>query len=96
MKPYPSGSGSYLKVDLSKNGIIKKIYIHRLVAEAYLPNPDNLRDVDHIDGNGLNNALTNLQWMTHQDNCKKANQVKPVGRKGVKVVCVETGEVFNS
>ena len=47
--------------------------IHRLVAEAFLPNPLGLRDVDHIDGNRTNNNPTNLRWVTHKENCNNPN-----------------------
>lgn len=45
-----------------------KKYIHRLVAEAFIPNPNNLPEVDHKDTNGMNNYVSNLQWCTHQKN----------------------------
>ena len=48
----------------------KKHYLHRLVAEHFLPNPNNLRDVHHQDSNPRNNDVSNLQWLSHQDNCK--------------------------
>lgn len=48
----------------------KKVYVHRLVAEHFIPNPDNLRDVHHIDNNPENNDISNLMWLSHQDNCK--------------------------
>ena len=47
--------------------------IHRLVAEAFIPNPLGLRDVDHIDGNRTNNNPTNLRWVTHKENCNNPN-----------------------
>ena len=43
-------------------------YVHRLVAEAFLPNPDNLSDVNHKDQNTSNNVLSNLEWLSHFDN----------------------------
>ena len=43
--------------------------IHRLVAEAFIPNPLGLRDVDHIDGNKSNNRVENLRWVSHKENC---------------------------
>jgi len=52
-------------------GKSKKHYIHRLVAEHFLPNPDNLRDVHHKDSNPKNNDLSNLEWLSHKDNCRK-------------------------
>ena len=59
--PDISNSG-YLRVSLYKEGKFKKYYIHRLVAEAYIPNPDNLTQVNHRDENKTNNCLQNLEW----------------------------------
>lgn len=52
----------YLQVVLSKNCICKKFLVHRLVAEAFIENPDNLPQVNHIDENKLNNRVDNLEW----------------------------------
>lgn len=49
-----------------------KVYVHRLVAEAFIPNPDNLPEVNHIDGNRSNNAVHNLEWVSHADNMRHA------------------------
>ena len=70
LKPYTDCNG-YLKVKLCKDNEMKQYKIHRLVAEAYLPNPNNLRDVDHIDNDRTHNYLNNLQWITHKDNVRK-------------------------
>ena len=67
----------YLFVTLCKDGKGKNYSVHRLVAEAYLPNPSNLPDVDHIDNDKTHNYLNNLQWITHKDNCRKSNN-KPI------------------
>ena len=50
----------------------KNFRVHRLVAETYIPNPDCLKEVDHIDDNKENNNVTNLQWITSQGNNEKA------------------------
>lgn len=52
----------YLKVVFCKNGIAKKYLVHRLVAQAFIPNPDNLPQVNHIDEDKSNNCVENLEW----------------------------------
>lgn len=53
----------------TKNGVSKDKYIHRLVAETFLPNSDNLTDVNHINENKHDNRVENLEWSSHVDNC---------------------------
>lgn len=62
----------YYKVDLKVNYINKIMTIHRLVAIAFIPNPDNKPTVNHIDGNKINNHITNLEWATFSENNKHA------------------------
>ena len=64
----------YLRVCLVKNGKRKDHLLHRLVAEAFLPNPDNLPQVDHINGDKRDNRLENLQWVTRSENIQRAIQ----------------------
>ena len=64
----------YKFVSLYKNGKCKMFYIHRLVAYAFIENPDNKPKVDHIDENKANNNVKNLRWATVQEN--KYNQGK--------------------
>lgn len=71
-------SNGYLQVTLHSNGIKKNVYIHRLVAEAFIPNPDNLTDVNHKDENKTNNTVNNLEWMTHLNNCNYGNRGKKI------------------
>ena len=59
---------TYPRVILSKNGSRKCLAVHRLVAITFLPNPDNLPQVHHIDGNHFNNTVDNLQWISKEDN----------------------------
>ena len=61
-------SDGYLQLGLHKNGKETKYLVHRLVAEAFLPNPDNLTEVNHIDENKQNNCISNLEWCTHKYN----------------------------
>lgn len=62
----------YLKVVLTKNGIRKTFTVHTLVAIAFIDNPYNKPTVNHIDGNKLNNDVTNLEWATHKEQKKHA------------------------
>lgn len=72
LKPYTTGK-EYLTVRLSKNNKCKSFYVHRLVAEAFIPNPDNLPQINHIDENPRNNATINLEWCTQKYNCNYGN-----------------------
>ena len=67
LKPVRVGKG-YLVVDLSMHNIRTKGLIHRLVAEAFIPNPDNLPEVNHIDEDKANNCVYNLEWCTRKYN----------------------------
>ena len=58
----------YKRVTLCKDGQYKSKYVHRLVAEAFIPNPDNLPVVNHKDEDGTNNKVENLEWCTNQYN----------------------------
>ena len=60
--------GRYYKVGLTKDGIQKHFFVHRLLAIAFIPNPHNKPYVNHIDGNKLNNSLDNLEWCTASEN----------------------------
>lgn len=88
----------YLKVGLYKNKVGFTKPIHRLVAETFLGLFINL-DVNHKDGNKLNNELENLEWCTRSDNMKHAYKIglsKPTDKTGKKVRIIETGDVFPS
>lgn len=65
---YYSKSRNYLRVSLNKNGIRKGYFIHRLVAQAFIPNPNNYPCVNHKDCNGNNNKVNNLEWCTYKQN----------------------------
>ena len=71
MIPYKNHKG-YLKIALCKDGIRYKRRIHRLVAQTFIPNPYNLPEVNHIDGNKENNSFSNLEWVTGEQNREHA------------------------
>jgi hypothetical protein len=62
----------YARVSFYINGKVRNYPVHRLVASAFLPNPDNLPVVNHIDGNKLNNCVDNLEWCTYAHNVRHA------------------------
>lgn len=72
LRPSKNKDVDYLQVSLWKKGIGESHYVHRLVAEAHLPNPNNLPEVNHEDGVRTNNALSNLTWCTSKENSQHA------------------------
>jgi len=66
------GANGYYYVDIHEDGNAKKVAVHRLLALHFIPNPDNKRTVNHIDGNKLNNDLSNLEWSTDAENIQHA------------------------
>ena len=67
LKNHKNIHGYYI-VDLHKEGTRKTLTIHRLIGLHFIPNPDNLREIDHIDRNRTNNSITNLRWISHGNN----------------------------
>ena len=80
LKPGITGSG-YLKVLLCKNGMIKHIKIHRLVANAFITNPENKPQVNHKDENKFNNSVNNLEWSTAKENNNFGTRNERASRK---------------
>ena len=96
-----SNSNGYLFVGLRKDKKRKFKYIHRLVAEAFIPNPNNLPQINHKDENKQNNCVNNLEWCTNKynQNYGTKNQRIPEKNKlshGIPVYCVELDRVFRS
>lgn len=71
LRPTKDKNG-YKKVLLCKNGYHKNIAVHRVVALTFLDNPNNLPQVNHIDGNKINNNVSNLEWCSNYDNMQHA------------------------
>ena len=71
----------YLRVDLfDADGVRHHKKVHRLVAEAFIPNVFNKPQVNHIDGNNQNNSVTNLEWVTNEENFAKARALRALAR----------------
>lgn len=76
--------GIYYTVNLRKNDKSKNYFVHRLVAIAFIPNPDNKLVVNHIDRNGLNNNIKNLEWVTYSENSIHANKTEKHPKNKIK------------
>ena len=88
---------NYLSIELHKDNNRKNYFIHRLVAETYIPNPHNLPEVNHIDENKYNNCVDNLEWVSHKDNMNHGTQKERASTKCKKRIrCIETDTVYNS
>ena len=83
-KPQRFDKDGYKRVSLSKNGIIKTISVHRLVATTFVDGDSKLT-VNHIDGNKLNNHFSNLEFITRSENTKHAHRIGIVGKPNPKV-----------
>lgn len=100
----------YLCTDLYQKGHRTTKKVHRLVAEAFIPNPEGKSQINHKDGNKKNNHVNNLEWVTPQENCRhawdnglafpsygmKGKHNPNGGRKGIPFEIVETGKTYNT
>lgn len=81
LNPGAQGATGYKQVNIvtvNSNGKQQKRYIHRLVAIAFIPNPKNKREVDHINGDKLDNRAENLDWVTSSENQKRRHQLNNI------------------
>lgn len=79
LSPGVGGGGRYKAVTLTVDGVVKGFMVHRLVALAYIDNPCGKLEVNHIDGDRMNNSVCNLEWCTRKENVAHAmvNGLKP-------------------
>ena len=103
MKPFIANNG-YLTVKLYDGIKHHPKAIHRLVAETFYDGDHEGLEVNHIDGNKLNNSIENLEWCSHSANTRHAIEnglftpykLPPYSRPGIRVRIIETGEEFSS
>lgn len=99
-------SNKWLSLQINQRGKHKRYYVnlgrenrffvHQLVARAFIPNPNNYTEVDHIDANGLNNNVDNLRWVTHEENMQNTitqENIKQNTGYLVEIENIKTGEL---
>lgn len=79
LRPFKTKKG-YLRVQLCNNNGYKNFRVHRLVAQAFIPNPDNLPCVNHKDEDKTNNNVENLEWCTHEYNINYGTRTKKTSK----------------
>ena len=85
----------YKTILIRDNGRERTVFVHRLVALAFVPNPDNKPQVNHKDGDKTNNRPENLEWVTLAENMRHRSQVlKTYPKRRIK--CVNLGVIFES
>lgn len=100
-------SGGYVIVKMYANGKTNTEYVHRLVASAFIPNPNNYRCVNHKDENKTNNRADNLEWCTHKYNNNygtkpmrlskvRKGMIRPTLRKAIDCFDYSTGEYITT
>ena len=95
--PYRANNRGYLIVNFTKDNVTKQFLVHRVVAEAFVENPNCKPQVNHIDGDVTNNSSRNLEWVTDNEN-KKHSSIVTGGtqrpKRAVKVVRIEDGNTM--
>lgn len=94
LKTANNGYG-YLIINLSKDSIKKTVKVHKLVAEAFIPNPNNLPTIDHINRNRNDNRVENLRWVSYIEQNTNKHRHWNVD-VNYKVKCIENNEIFKN
>lgn len=99
LKPSTDGRKGYLHIKLYTAAGPRMKKVHRLVADAFIPNPDSKPQVNHINGNKADNRVENLEWATQSENQRHRFDVLHQTAEGAPptpIICVETGTDFRS
>ena len=95
LKPIDNGHG-YYQINLCREGKGKNYLIHRLVAQAFIPNPERLPQVNHKDENPQNNCASNLEWCDAKYNANYGTRTERAAKKrSIPVYCEELDRVFD-
>ena len=97
-KKWTNNGNGYIKTQIWINGKPKNMYQHRLLAEQFIPNPENKKQVNHINGIKSDNRIENLEWVTQSENGKHsfANGLQKVTKPCKKVIDVTTNKIYES
>lgn len=94
LKPV-GGKDGYLRVNVACDGKFRLCLVHRLVASAFIQNPDNKAEVNHKNGDKTDNRIKNLEWVTREENIRHAHKVlKKMGDRPV--LNLDSGDIFAS
>lgn len=86
----------YLGVSLAKEGIHYSKRVHKLVAQAFMPNPANKPSINHINGNKKDNRVENLEWCTPGENMQHAQKCNLLYKGKKKIYCLEDNKIYES
>lgn len=86
----------YIEVRISKNGKSISTFTHILIAKAFIPNPLNKPELNHLNGEKTDNSIDNLEWCTHSENMIHAYKMGLINRQYKKVIDQCTGRKYNS
>lgn len=96
LKPTVNHAG-YLYVNLYKGGKCKHYFVHRLVANAFIPNDNETYQINHKDENKTNNDISNLEWVSPKYNTNYGTgQTRRATKRKIPVINMDTGMIFNS